>query len=238
MPSSFVNVREAPEHKFAYPVARVRGSSRSDAPVLAVQQEGFYSTYLKRLLDVVISAFLLIILSPLFLLVSCAIYLISGHSPIFVHTRVGRGGTRFRMYKFRTMIDDRRQAFRHYTGQDRRRVHKSVADPRVTRLGQLLRRTSIDELPQLVNVLRGDMSLVGPRPELPEIVARYATWQHARHAVKPGITGWWQVQGRSQQMMHTATELDLYYVANQSFLLDASILIRTIPAVLSRRGAF
>jgi lipopolysaccharide/colanic/teichoic acid biosynthesis glycosyltransferase len=101
-----------------------------------------------------------------------------------------------------------------------------------------LRRTCLDELPQLVNVLRGEMSLVGPRPELPHIVATYAPWQHARHAVAPGITGWWQVNRTASQLMHEATELDIYYVDHCSFTLDLCILARTLGAVIDGRGAY
>src|SRR5262249_33056604 len=110
--------------------------------------------------------------------------------------------------------------------------------PRVTRLGRFLRRTSLDELPQLWNVLRGDMSMVGPRPELPEIVARYEEWQHGRHAVRPGLTGWWQVNRPADKLMYEVVELDIYYVTNRSFWLDVRILVRTVSAVVRGTGAF
>jgi lipopolysaccharide/colanic/teichoic acid biosynthesis glycosyltransferase len=136
------------------------------------------------------------------------------------------------------MIPDRRRNNLPYDGPERRIRHKSRTDPRVTRLGKLLRSTSIDELPQLVNVLLGDMSLVGPRPELPAIVAGYAPWQHQRHLVRPGITGWWQVRGRSDFPMHEHTELDIYYVAHKSLWFDLRILFETVRTVLVRSGAF
>src|SRR5205807_7999289 len=119
---------------------------------------------------------------------------------------------------------------------ERRRCHKTATDPRVTRIGRVLRALSIDELPQLVNVLRGDMSLVGPRPELVEIAAKYEPWQHARHAVKPGVTGLWQISERTTTPMHEATAVDLEYVERLSFFTDCAILARTVPAVLLRRG--
>ncbi len=118
------------------------------------------------------------------------------------------------------------------------RSRKARNDPRVTRVGRFLRRTSLDELPQLFNVLRGDMSLVGPRPELPEIVATYEAWQHDRHRVLPGLSGWWQIHGRSDKPMHQHTELDIYYVSHVSFLLDVYILLRTLVVVIAGRGAF
>jgi lipopolysaccharide/colanic/teichoic acid biosynthesis glycosyltransferase len=116
--------------------------------------------------------------------------------------------------------------------------HKMPDDPRVTRAGRLLRRTSVDEWPQLINVIRGQMSLVGPRPELPNIVKTYEPWQHLRHLVRPGMTGWWQVQGRSDLPMHEHTELDLYYVKHVSFRLDLQITARTVGVVLRGLGAF
>jgi lipopolysaccharide/colanic/teichoic acid biosynthesis glycosyltransferase len=117
-------------------------------------------------------------------------------------------------------------------------IHKSADDPRVTRVGHLLRRTSMDELPQFFNVLKGEMSLVGPRPELPYLVDRYEDWQRQRFAVPQGLTGWWQVSGRSDKPMHLNTEDDLYYVQHYSLLLDIYILIKTVPILLSGKGAF
>ena len=115
---------------------------------------------------------------------------------------------------------------------------KRPGDPRITPLGAFLRRFSLDELPQLINVLRGDMSLVGPRPELPQLVATYEPWQHVRHVVPPGMTGWWQINGRSEVPMHLNTQLDLYYIQHYSVLLDLKILARTASVVIRGRGAF
>ncbi len=117
-------------------------------------------------------------------------------------------------------------------------VHKKPDDPRVTRVGRFIRRSSLDELPQIINVLRGEMSLVGPRPELPWLVEHYESWQQRRFAVPPGMTGWWQINGRSDRLMHMHTEDDLYYIQNYSPWLDLQILWRTIGVVLHGRGAF
>ncbi len=117
-------------------------------------------------------------------------------------------------------------------------IHKTRADPRVTPMGRFLRRTSLDELPQLFNVLAGSMSLVGPRPELPHLVENYQPWQRKRFTVPPGMTGWWQVTGRSDKPMHLHTEDDLYYISNYSIWLDIVILIRTVWQVLIGRGSY
>jgi lipopolysaccharide/colanic/teichoic acid biosynthesis glycosyltransferase len=116
--------------------------------------------------------------------------------------------------------------------------YKIKDDPRVTRVGAVLRRTSLDELPQLWNVLKGEMSIVGPRPELPAIVELYEPWQRKRFVVPPGMTGWWQVNGRAERSMHLNTEIDLFYVQNYSILLDLQILARTVGAVIKGRGAY
>ena len=148
---------------------------------------------------------------------------------IFSQERVGRDGRPFRLYKYRTM---------HMDAEAYAVAPASQEDPRVTRAGRWLRKTSLDELPQLWNVLKGDMSMVGPRPEMPFIVEQYEEWQKRRLDVKPGVTGLWQVVGRKNLPLHLNMEYDFYYIKNQSLLLDVEILIRTVPAVLKGRGAF
>ncbi len=197
-----------------------------------------YCAVFKRWIDITLASVALAALSPLLLLVALAIRADSQGPVLFRQRRLGRGGQPFIVYKFRTMIQDRRKEHRPFDGTDRRQRHKTPNDPRLTRVGKFLRRTSIDELPQLLNVVRGEMSLVGPRPELPEITERYAAWQHRRHLVRPGLTGWWQVQGRSDLPMHEHTELDLYYVEHVSFRLDLQIVVRTFHILFSRKGAF
>jgi lipopolysaccharide/colanic/teichoic acid biosynthesis glycosyltransferase len=174
------------------------------------------------------------------LLVAVAIKLDSSGPALFVQERIGENGQPFMMYKFRSMVvnADRMPGLPVLNDQDGVVVHKIPNDPRVTRIGRFIRRTSLDELPQLFNVLRGEMSLVGPRPELPWLVENYEIWQRRRFAVPPGITGWWQVNGRSDRLMHMHTEDDLYYIQNYSPLLDLQILWRTIGVVVRGRGAF
>jgi lipopolysaccharide/colanic/teichoic acid biosynthesis glycosyltransferase len=197
-----------------------------------------YCFVFKRMLDLTIALASIILLAPLFALVAALIWLDAPGAVIFKQRRIGRYGKAFTLYKFRTMIPDRRTAPSEYTGPERRKTHKTARDPRVTRIGRFMRRTSLDELPQLFNVLRGDMSLVGPRPELPEITRSYAAWQHQRHLVLPGLTGWWQTHGRSGLLMHEHTELDIYYVEHISLSLDLRILAGTMRALVSRTGAF
>jgi len=178
------------------------------------------------------------VFSPLLAALAAAVRLDSRGPIIFRQTRIGLGGRPFVVYKFRSMDPVWTDALVLFAGSDGHLRHKVRDDPRVTRVGRFLRRTSLDELPQLVNVVRGEMSLVGPRPELPGIVAEYAPWQHQRHQLRPGITGWWQVQGRSELPMHEHTELDIYYVQHVSLGLDLRILWRTIRVVFSGHGAF
>jgi len=196
----------------------------------------------KRAVDVVVAVFLLVLALPALALIAFAVWVDAPGPVLFWQPRIGRDGKVFRMVKFRTMCPDRRvrRGVPPPGIPERRRRHKTRKDPRVTRLGYWLRRTCLDELPQLWNVLTGEMSMVGPRPELPEIVAQYEPWQHARHSIRPGITGWWQVMrdGTGDRLMHEATELDLYYVAHASPGLDLLILWRTLGLVIKGSGAF
>ncbi|MCG2784728.1 MAG: sugar transferase [Anaerolineae bacterium] len=205
------------------------------APALNEQQR-----ITKRIFDLVGALALLALLWPFLMLIGLLIRRDSRGPALFRQVRIGEHGQPFMMYKFRTMIHDA-ESLRHlveHQDENGNMLHKSPTDPRVTRLGQFLRRTSIDELPQLLNVLKGDMSLVGPRPELPHIVQNYQPWQHARLSVPPGITGWWQVNGRSDKPMHLHTEDDIYYVQNCSIWLDIQILLKTVLVVILRRGAY
>lgn len=194
-----------------------------------------------RALDVVLSAALLVVLSPVFLLIALAIKLESRGPAFFRQRRVGRDREEFLVAKFRTMV--------HGANSDVHRDYvlaliaegapapKITNDVRVTRIGGLLRRTSLDELPQLWNVLKGDMSLVGPRPPIPYEVQSYPAHWLARFVVKPGITGLWQVSGRSTVTLEEMIRMDVEYARRRSVWLNLWILLRTVPAVLSTRGA-
>jgi len=199
-----------------------------------------YQLLTKRLFDLIIGSLAIIIFSPLIVIAAIGIWLEDRAPVIYKQKRVGENGRIFSVYKFCTMIPGAEdlQAQVNRTDQEGKLIHKIKSDTRVTRFGKFLRRTSIDELPQLYNVIRGSMSLVGPRPELPYLVEQYQPWQRKRFSVPPGITGWWQVTGRSDRPMHLHTEDDLYYIQNYSILLDIQILVRTIWVVLMGRGSY
>ena len=196
----------------------------------------------KRLFDIVASAALLLLLTPVLGIVALCVRLSDGGGVVFRQQRVGRTGEPFEFLKFRSMVVDAeaRRAELEQLARDRGNdvLFKMSDDPRITRVGRFIRRTSLDELPQLFNVLRGDMSLVGPRPELPWLVDLYEPWQRKRFAVPQGMTGWWQVNGRSDKEMHRHTDEDLYYVQHYSLWLDLMILVRTVFVVLRGRGAY
>lgn len=199
---------------------------------------GMYGRTWKRVLDVAVSVPALAFTILPMLLIALVIRLDSPGNPFFLQERVGLHGRRFVMWKFRSMASRHSNTLELIPDHDGVLRHKVRNDPRVTRVGRFLRKTSLDELPQLVNVVMGQMSFVGPRPELPELVAEYEPWQHRRHAMRPGITGWWQISGRSDLPMHEHTELDIYYVDRVSVRLDIQILWRTVVGVIRGIGAF
>lgn len=199
-----------------------------------------FQRIVKRGFDLIVAGISLIFALPIMGIVALLIKFDSPGPVFFKQERVGQNGHSFKMLKFRSMVidaDKRRHEVISYN-EDGQVIHKQANDPRVTRIGRFIRRTSLDELPQLFNVLKGDMSLVGPRPEMPWLVDLYEPWQHKRFAVPQGITGWWQVNGRSDKPMHLHVEEDLYYIRNYSLLLDIIILWKTFAAVVKRGGAY
>jgi exopolysaccharide biosynthesis polyprenyl glycosylphosphotransferase len=199
-----------------------------------------YQRMIKRAFDVTLGLLMLVPALPLMGLLALLVWLEDGSPVLFRQRRVGENGRLFEMLKFRTMVHNAEELRGQVEKQDAdgNLVHKTPDDPRVTRMGRLLRRFSLDELPQLFNILAGTMSLVGPRPEMPWLVDRYQPWQRKRFAVPPGLTGWWQVSGRSEKPMHLHTEDDLYYIQNYSIWLDLQILARTIWVVLVGKGSY
>lgn len=200
-------------------------------PIIEIGQvrSGLLNRAIKRLFDFVLSTVMIALLAPAFLAIYLALLLSRRGSPIFRQTRVGLRGRHFTLLKFRTMKPE---------SGEYEVAPLTPDDSRITGLGRFLRRTSLDELPQLFNVLAGSMSLVGPRPEMPFIVEGYSGWQRRRLDVKPGITGLWQIMGRKDLPLHENLEYDFYYIRNHSLMLDFSILLRTVATVARGRGAY
>lgn len=201
---------------------------------------GRTKTAVKRLTDLVLSIGMLMALAPAMALIALLVRLTSKGPVFFKQERVGHEGRRFEMWKFRTMSVD---AERHRAALDELNeadgpVFKIRSDPRVTRVGRYLRRWSLDELPQFINVVRGEMSLVGPRPPTPSEVETYNVWEMQRLKARPGLTCIWQVSGRSDVDFQTWVEMDVEYIANWSPSRDLALLVRTVPAVLKRDGAY
>jgi exopolysaccharide biosynthesis polyprenyl glycosylphosphotransferase len=236
-----VHVRVVPDY-FSIALFRATVEEFGGMPLVNLRAPAFnyYQRMVKRIFDLVVGGVAAIFALPVAIVFAVLVKLDSPGPAIYRQQRVGENGKLFWMYKFRTMVEDADARLPEVVEEleDGRVEFKRPDDPRVTRLGRFLRRTSLDELPQLLNVLKGEMSLVGPRPELPWLVDRYAPWQLKRFAVPQGMTGWWQVNGRSTKHMHLSTEDDLYYIQNYSLLLDLLILWKTVGAVLKRKGAY
>ena len=202
---------------------------------------GTIDRIIKRAFDLVVACLVLVVFAPLLAIMALFVALGSPGPLIYRSKRVGEGGRIFEMLKFRTMYADADQGETQLISEtvDGKLVfNKQRDDPRVTPIGRILRRYSLDELPQLANVLAGQMSLVGPRPELPALVARYEPWQRKRFTVPQGMTGWWQISGRGDKPKYLHIEDDLYYIQNYSLLQDLRILWRTIGVVVKGEGAF
>lgn len=205
-------------------------------PVMTPRQR-----YGKRVFDLFVASLAILLVLPVMTLVAVAIKLYDGGAVLFRQQRIGENGRLFTMYKFRSMVVNAHEIQHEVNAVDAdgKTVYKQRNDPRITPIGRFIRRTSLDELPQLFNVVLGDMSLVGPRPELPGIVEeQYEPWQRQRFVVPQGITGWWQINGRAEKECYKATGEDLYYIENYSLWFDIEIMLRTIPAILRGEGAF
>ncbi|UCG62469.1 MAG: sugar transferase [Candidatus Zixiibacteriota bacterium] len=222
-------------------IARMRPERINGTPLILYHAvpENQLVLAIKRLLDKAGALGVILLASPMMLLAAAAIKLTSKGPVLFRQTRSGLNGKRFTLYKFRTMCHDaeKKKAELESLNEMSGPVFKVTNDPRVTRVGRILRRASLDELPQLINVLKGDMSMVGPRPPLPEEVAKYEPWQHRKLSVTPGVTCTWQISGRNNIDFEQWMRLDLEYIDNWSLWRDTKILVRTIPAVLKGNGA-
>ncbi|WP_286906553.1 sugar transferase [Clostridium sp. UBA1652] len=194
----------------------------------------------KRIFDIVSSTLLLIILSPLFLILIVLVKLDSKGPVFFGHKRIGYKGETISVYKFRSMVQNAEEVLRNFTPEQKAEFEKNFKlddDPRVTKIGAFLRKTSLDELPQLINIIKGDMSVVGPRPIVQKEVAKYGKYADKLFSVKPGLTGFWQANGRSDTTYDERVQMDMYYIDNRSTLLDIRILFKTVIAVIRKEGA-
>ena len=207
-----------------------------DATWAFAHPSGLYISFIKPAFDRIVGLVAFILCVPLYVLIGLTIW-VAMDSPVFLaQDRVGRRGRVFRLWKFRTMEPDRRTVQLNWVGEDRRKTHKSAEDPRITGLGRWLRATRLDEIPQFLNVVLGDISLVGPRPELTSVVAEYEPWQHRRHAVKPGVTGLWQISDTGDALLRDCTHIELAYLDDVSLKTDLRIIVQTIPAMLRKSG--
>lgn len=236
-----VQVRIVPDY-FSLALYRATVDEFGGIPMINLRDPAFnaYQRLVKRIFDLVVGSVLTLMFLPLMGMIAVAIKLDSPGPVLFKQTRIGENGRLFEMYKFRSMVVNAESLQEEVNRLDEEGhvIHKCKDDPRVTRVGRFIRRWSLDELPQFFNVLEGDLSVIGPRPELPWLVDEYKPWQRKRFAVPQGITGWWQVNGRSDKLMHLHTDEDLYYIQNYSLWLDLYILLKTPWVMLRGKGAY
>ena len=195
---------------------------------------------IKRLIDIIGSLIGIILLSPLYIIIAILIKFDSPGKVVFGHTRKGKGGKDIKVYKFRTMYSNANEIFESFTPEQKEEYYKNFKldnDPRVTKLGGFLRKTSLDELPQLFNILKGDMTIIGPRPIVEKEISKYGNKAEKLFSVVPGLAGYWQANGRSDTTYEERVEMDMYYIDNMSFWLDAKILFQTAISVLKGEGA-
>lgn len=218
---------------------RIELYSVTDARIAEKRRDSIYDG-IKRIFDVVLSAFAIVVLLPLLLIISIAVKLNSEGPAIYKQKRAGKDRKSFTIYKFRSMCEDADRQRNNLQEQNEcdGPVFKILRDPRVTEVGKFLRKTSLDELPQLFNIVKGDMSIVGPRPPLLDEVQQYTPHQMHRLDVKPGLTCYWQISGRSDIGFEKWVQLDLQYIEERSIYTDLKIILKTVPAVLLGRGAY
>lgn len=239
-----VAVRVVPD-LFQLNMSQIQVEMISGVPLLGVRNEARpnrTSLIAKRVIDVILTLIIMPFALPIMAITAVAILLESGRPVLFYQTRIGFNGKAFQMIKFRSMVvgaeEIEEEVVKRTSDDPEGKLERKAQDPRITRVGHFIRRTSIDELPQLFNVLRGEMSLVGPRPALPQEVALYKAWHRQRLMVRPGMTGLWQVSGRSDIPFEEKCLLDIYYIENWSLGIDLQILAQTAPQVIFGKGAY
>lgn len=197
-------------------------------------------SFFKRSFDIISATIGLIVLLPLFLVLAILVKLDSKGPIFFSHKRIGKNKKTIGIYKFRSMVSNSDEVFKNFTKEQREEFEKNFKlddDPRITKVGNFLRKTSLDELPQLLNIIKGDMSVVGPRPIVNAEVEKYGVYADKMFSVKPGLTGFWQANGRSDTTYEERVQMDMYYIDNRSFLLDIKIILKTIISVIKKEGA-
>lgn len=195
---------------------------------------------IKRILDIILSLVGIILLSPVFLIVAIVIRIDSKGPIIFGHKRIGKDMKSIKIYKFRTMYENAAEIFENFSEEQKQEYYinfKLDNDPRITKVGDFLRKTSLDELPQLLNILKGDMSIVGPRPIVEKEIPKYGVYAKTVFSVIPGLTGYWQANGRSDTTYDERVQMDMYYINNRSLLLDIKIVFKTFLSVIKKEGA-
>lgn len=218
---------------------RLQLDDESNIEVIANEDSIIYRI-LKRFLDIVLSVIGLVLLSPILLIVAILIKLESKGPVFYSHKRLGKNREGINLYKFRSMYENSSEIFKDFTDEQKKEYYENFKledDPRVSKIGDFIRKTSIDELPQLVNVIKGDMSLVGPRPIVKDEVLKYGEYADKFFSVIPGITGYWQANGRSDTTYEERVQMDMYYVENRGLILDFKIIVKTFISVLKKEGA-
>ena len=196
--------------------------------------------YIKRFMDIVLASVGLVVLSPVFLIIAVLIKVESKGKVFFKHKRIGKNGKEIYIYKFRTMVENAEDLIKQFTPEQMKEFKENFKlenDPRVTKIGKILRKTSLDELPQLINIIKGDISIIGPRPVISEELEKYGMNKNRFLSVTPGLTGYWAANGRSNTTYEQRMEMELYYVDNMSFKLDLKVFFKTVLSVLKREGA-
>ncbi len=236
-----MNVLESnyPGETIAYPITTTEKAINKTESEKSLLAENNYKIT-KRLADVILSTIGLILLSPLFFVIICAIKLDSKGPAFFAHKRIGKNGKTIYIYKFRTMVDNAENLIKKFTPEQLKQFNENFKledDPRITKIGKFLRETSLDELPQLLNILKGELSIVGPRPIVNDELEKYGENKEKFLSVTPGLTGYWAANGRSNTTYEERMQMELYYVENASFKIDTNIFFKTIFKVFKKEGA-
>lgn len=216
-------------------MSEIRRSQEYEVTTIQAEDKKAFYEFVKRIIDILLSILAIIVLSPIFLIVAIAIKLDSSGPVVYSQTRVGKNEKHFKMFKFRSMVinaEDMLKELKPMNEMDGP-MFKIKEDPRITKIGRFIRKTSIDELPQLINILRGEMSIVGPRPSLPSEVEEFEPWMMERFVVKPGLTCFWQVSGRNNIPFRKWMELDIKYVKERNLWLDMKLVLKTVKVVFN-----